>query len=66
MEVQFHSFLISTQDRGDWSALNSGHITAGEAPPVPTGQEAGVGPTAGLDVLEKIKISWPCPDSNRG
>jgi hypothetical protein len=63
VEVLFYLFLTSALDGGKWSASCSGRFISGK--------NSGtcwigdwVGPRAGLDVLEKRKISFLYRDSN--
>jgi len=52
VEVQFHSFLISTPDGV------SGHLHTGEVPPV------AMAPTVGMDSSQMRRTGWGCRQSN--
>jgi hypothetical protein len=58
--------FISALDRGEWSALHSGRFKTWGSASSTHWTGGWVCPTDGLNFLEKIKISWPGPDSNRG
>jgi hypothetical protein len=54
--------MISSLDGGERSASRPGHaLTPGKGPPVPTVQEAGWGPRAGLDTQARGKALSPLP-----
>jgi hypothetical protein len=57
-------FLTSALDGREWSASRLSSFTPGErGRRYPLGW---VGLRAGLDIMEKRKISYPCRESNRG
>jgi hypothetical protein len=59
-----HAFLTSALEEGEWSASHPGHLTPGETTPVNDWRGRRVGPTAGLDAVEKRKIPRPRQKSN--
>ena len=58
--VQLHSFITSALDGGEWSTSSPGRFTPGERN-LCTLNRSLSGPRAGLDVLEKRKISCTLP-----
>jgi hypothetical protein len=56
--------LTSALDGGEWSVSHPGRFTLGERVLGTHWLGAWVGPGAGLDVVEWIKISCPCQGSN--
>jgi len=63
VEFYFHSFLTWTVDGGEWSASPTVYFVREERTPV-TGHWEGL--RAGLDALQKGKISSPWQDSKYG
>jgi hypothetical protein len=60
-------FLSSELDGGDWSTTRPGRYTHRERPPPGTNSIAGwVSPRAGLDDVERRKISYLCWESKPG
>jgi len=59
MEVQFHTFLNSALDGGEFSASCTGHFIPRETAPVTHWVVSWVGPRAGVDAVEKEKRSLP-------
>jgi len=54
--------ILHVGTRLKWSASCSGHFTPrGKRSHIPTEKDAGWGPTASLDFLEKRKTSGPLP-----
>jgi hypothetical protein len=60
------SFLTSAVDGSKWSASRLGRFTTAERAPATHPIGDWVGPGAGLDAVEKRKISCPCRESNPG
>jgi hypothetical protein len=63
--AKIHTFLTSTFGE-EWSASRSGRFTLGESAPGTHCIGGWVGPTAGLDTVEKRKISCPYRESDPG
>jgi hypothetical protein len=59
-------FLTLALGGREWSASRLGRFTARESAPNTHWIGSWVGPRAGLDDVEKIKISFPCQESNFG
>jgi hypothetical protein len=59
-------FLTSALDGGEWSASRPGRFTPGEIVPGTHWIGGWAGPGAGLDAMEKRKISYHFGESNRG
>jgi hypothetical protein len=60
LEVQFHSFLTSALDGGEWSVSHPGLFTPGKGLPVPTGW-------ASQSVRTVLKnVLGPCKESTHG
>jgi hypothetical protein len=59
-------FLTSALDRGEWSASRLGRFNPGERAPGIHFIGGWMGSKAGLDAMEKRKISCFCRESNRG
>jgi hypothetical protein len=59
-------FSTSVLDGGEWSASRSGRFTFGERAPGTHRIGGCVNPIAGLDAVDKRKISCPCRESNQG
>jgi hypothetical protein len=57
-------FLTSAPDGGEWQASRIGRFTYGERVHGTRWIGGWVGPTAGMDDVEKSKTSCPCRDSN--
>jgi hypothetical protein len=58
-----YSFTTSALDGSEWPASRFGRsLPPGKGPPVPIGQEAGWGPTAGLDAHARVQILSPLPE----
>jgi len=53
VKVQFHAFLTSAQDGGEWSASCSGGFTSGEN----AHDTHWMGLRAGLDAVRDLKLS---------
>jgi hypothetical protein len=64
VEVQRHAFLTSTLEGGEWTASHPGRLTPGERASGTPWVGGWVGPRAGLDAVEKRKISSPRRESN--
>jgi hypothetical protein len=64
--VQIHSFLTLALDGSALLASCPGRFTCVERAPCTYCREGWVGPRAGLDVLQKIKICWLSRNSNPG
>jgi len=64
VEVYIHSFLTSTWHRSQWSTLRTSRFTSGEIATDACRGIVRVGPSAGLDFFEKIKICYPCRESS--
>jgi hypothetical protein len=60
MEIQLHAFLTWVLYGGEWSALRLGRFTPGGRTSGTHWTGACMGPRAGLDTVERIKISSPC------
>jgi hypothetical protein len=60
VEVEFHSFLISAVDGGEWSASYPDRFTPRERAPSTHWIGGWVGPRAGLDGVAKTKLLFPC------
>jgi hypothetical protein len=60
VEVKFQSFLNPALVGSERSASHSGRFTPRERTPVLSGDR--VGPGEDMDALEKIKISYCCPE----
>jgi hypothetical protein len=58
--------FISAVDGGEWSDSRPGQYTAGERAPSTGIIGVWVEPSAGLDAVEKRRISCPCRESNPG
>jgi hypothetical protein len=56
MDVWIHVFLTSALVGGEWSASRPGRFTPGKEPPVPIWIGDWVGPSTGLDDVEKRKF----------
>jgi hypothetical protein len=54
--VQFHAFLTSALDGGEWSASGTGRFISRERAPVTYRMGGWVGPRAVLDAVVKRKI----------
>jgi hypothetical protein len=59
-------FLTSALDGGEWSASHPGRFTSWERAPGTHWTGGWVGPRAGLDIVEKRKISCHYRESNPG
>jgi hypothetical protein len=55
-KVQFHAFLTSALDGGEWLASRPGHFTPGEKAPDTHWRRGLVGPRADLEGMEKKEI----------
>jgi hypothetical protein len=64
MNVQFHAFLTSALDGGEWSASRPVRLTLRERAPSTHWIGDWVGSRAGLGTVVKRKIPSPCRDSN--
>jgi hypothetical protein len=64
VEVQFHAFLTSALDGGEWSASRLGRFTLREIVPGTHWIGGWVGLRVGLDAVVKRKIPSPCRDVN--
>jgi hypothetical protein len=64
VEVKNHVFLTSVLVRGEWSVLRPSRFSPGKEPPRKSLVRRLGGPRAGLDILEKRKISRSCQKSN--
>jgi hypothetical protein len=63
--ISFYSFLISTLDRGEWSASHPGRaFTPEEGTPGTRCTGGWVGPRAGLDTEARVKFLCPRRGSN--
>jgi hypothetical protein len=63
-EIQFHAFLTSALDGGEWSVSRAGGFTPKERALGTHWIGGWVGPRAGLDPVVKSKIPSPHPDPN--
>jgi hypothetical protein len=59
-------FLTTASDGGEWSATLTSCFTPREIAPGTHWIGGWVGPRAGLDAVEKRRISCPCRESNPG
>jgi hypothetical protein len=57
--LYLHTFLTFLLDGGEQSASCTGHFTPAEIIPVTHWIEGLVGPTVGLDAVEKREVSTP-------
>jgi hypothetical protein len=64
VKVQFHAFLTSALDGGEWSASLPGRFTPRERASGSHWIGAWLGPRASLDAVVKRKITSPCGESN--
>jgi len=66
VETQTHSFLTTLGEELRGMLHAAAAVPRGKSPPPPVTYWMGslVGPTAGMDTLEKIKISVPWRESN--
>jgi hypothetical protein len=64
VEVQLHIFLTSALYGGEWSVSRPGRFKPGGRSSDVYWIGGWVGPTAGLDVVEKRKICCLCRESN--
>jgi hypothetical protein len=64
MEVYLRTFLISSEDGGDWSTSCTSWLMAEQKVSNFPWIEAWVDPAAGLDVLEKGIKTYPCWEKN--
>jgi hypothetical protein len=62
--VEYHAFLTSTLDGGEWSASRSGRFTPGKRAPGTHWIGSRVDFRAGLYSVAKRKIPTPCRESN--
>ena len=63
VEAQLHSFLTSALDGSKRSISDSGGFTPGEGAHDTHCIRVNVGPRVGLDITEKRKISFRCPEN---
>jgi hypothetical protein len=59
-------FLTSVLDGGEWSTSIPGRFTPGERALGTHWIEGWMGPRAGVEAMEKRKISCPCQESKPG
>jgi hypothetical protein len=60
------SFLTPALDAGEWSVSRLGRLTPEERAPDTNWRGGWVSPIAGMDAVEKMKISRPCRESSPG
>jgi hypothetical protein len=65
-EWRYSSTILNLGTRGEWSDSRLGRFTPWEIVPGTHWIGGWVGPRAGLDAMEKRKISFPCWESNPG
>jgi hypothetical protein len=64
VEVKLHAFLISALDVEDWLPSRHGHFTTAESAIAPRLFGGWEEPGVGTKIMERIKISLPCQESN--
>jgi hypothetical protein len=64
LEVQFHAFLTSALDGGEWSASRPGRFTLRERAPGTHWTRGWMCPRTSLYTMAKRKIPTPCRESN--